>query len=82
MTGETKPMNKDSLDNCLKKKRDLEKKGIEKLKHHDIPSVIMMAGTKVLTGNGSMIVINVGKNSSIGKIQEIMSSGEDELTPL
>lgn len=82
MTGETKPMAKDSLENCLKKKRDLEKKGIEKLKHHDIPSVIMMAGTKVLTGNGSMIVINVGKNSSIGKIQEIMTSGEDELTPL
>jgi len=82
MTGETKPMAKDSLENCLKKKRDLEKKGIEKLKHHDIPSVIMMAGTKVLTGNGSMIVINVGKNSSIGKIQEILTSGEEELTPL
>jgi Ca2+ transporting ATPase len=52
----------------LNKKKELEKKGIEKLKHHDIPSVILMAGTKVLTGNGSMIVINVGKNSSIGKI--------------
>lgn len=40
-----------------------------------------MAGTKILTGTGLMIVINVGKNSSIGKIQEIMTS-EDELTPL
>lgn len=52
----------------MNKKKELEKKGIEKLKHHDIPSIILMAGTKVLTGNGSMIVINVGKNSSIGKI--------------
>lgn len=82
MTGETKPMVKDSLENCLNKKRDLEKRGIEKLGHHDIPSVILMAGTKVLTGNGTMIVINVGKNSSIGKIQEILASGGDELTPL
>lgn len=66
----------------MNKKRDLEKQGIEKLKHHDIPSVILMAGTKVLTGNGTMIVINVGKYSSIGKIQEILTSGGEELTPL
>lgn len=82
MTGETKPMNKAALEYCLNKKRDLEKQGIEKLGHHDIPSVILMAGTKVLTGNGTMIVINVGKNSSIGKIQDILSSGGDEMTPL
>lgn len=28
------------------------------------------------------MVINVGSNSSIGKIKEIMASGEEELTPL
>ena len=82
MTGETKPMNKASLEQCLDKKRDLEKQGIEKLGHHDIPSVILMAGTKILTGNGTMIVINVGENSSIGKIQKILDSSGDELTPL
>lgn len=82
MTGETKPMNKASLEQCLNKKKDLEKQGIEKLGHHDIPSVIMMAGTKILTGNGSMVVINVGKHSSIGKIQEILNAGGAELTPL
>ena len=42
----------------------------------------MLSGTKVLTGTGSMVVINVGKNSAIGKIQEIITSGEDDLTPL
>lgn len=41
-----------------------------------------MAGTKILTGNGTMIVINVGENSSIGKIQKILDSGGEELTPL
>lgn len=82
MTGETKPMRKDILEKCLAKKRELEKKGIEHISHHAIPSIVIMAGTKVLTGRGKMLVINVGKNSSIGKIQEIMTSGEEELTPL
>lgn len=82
MTGETKPMRKDILERCLDKKRELEKKGIEHISHHAIPSIVIMAGTKVLTGSGKMLVINVGKNSSIGKIQEIMTSGEEELTPL
>ena len=29
-----------------------------------------------------MLVVNVGKNSAIGKIQEIITSGEDHMTPL
>lgn len=83
MTGETKPMNKESIDNCLRRKLDLQRtRGIDKLGHHDIPSPIILSGTKVLNGNGTMIVINVGRNSAIGKIKEIMVSGEAELTPL
>lgn len=35
----------------------------------------------MLSGSGRMVIINVGKNSSIGKIKEILVS-EDELTPL
>ena len=60
----------------------MEKKGIENLNHHSIPSPLVLSGTKVITGTGSMVVINVGKNSAIGKIQEIVTSGEDDLTPL
>lgn len=82
MTGETKPMSKESLDKCLEKKHTLEKQGIEKLSHHAIPSIVIMSGTKVLAGSGKMLIINVGRNSAIGKIQEIMTSGEEELTPL
>lgn len=29
-----------------------------------------------------MIIINIGKHSAIGKIKEIVTSGENELTPL
>ena len=82
MTGETKPMNKESLKKCLEKKIDLEKKGIEHLSHHSIPSPVVLSGTKVVTGTGRMLIINVGKNSAIGKIQEIITSGEDNQTPL
>jgi magnesium-transporting ATPase (P-type) len=68
MTGETKPMSKESIEKCINKKIELEKKGIEHLSHHSIPSPIVLSGTKVITGTGSMVVINVGKNSAIGKI--------------
>ena len=47
-----------------------------------MPSNVILAGTKVLTGTGKIIIINVGRNSAIGKIQELITSGEDELTPL
>ena len=82
MTGETKPMKKDSLQNCIERKHKLEEQGVERIGHNDIPSVVLMAGTKVLSGSGKMLIINVGKNSAIGKIQEIMTSGEEELTPM
>lgn len=82
MTGETKPMCKESIGKCMDKKVELEKKGIEHMSHHSIPSPIVLSGTKVLTGTGQMVVINVGSNSAIGKIQEIITSGEDDLTPL
>lgn len=83
MTGETKPMVKDMLANCVAK-RDylLRERGVAQLGHHDVPSPVILAGTRVLAGTGSMIVLNVGKNSAIGKIKDIMNSGEAELTPL
>ena len=83
MTGETKPMSKETILSCEEKKLKLIKqKGIEKLGHHEVPSPVILSGTKVKNGNGKMLVINVGPNSAIGKIKEIMTSGEDEMTPL
>lgn len=82
MTGETKPMNKKPIDACLSKKIELEAKGVENISHTSIPSPVILAGTKVTCGTGQMVVINIGKNSAIGKIKEIVTSGENELTPL
>ena len=83
MTGETKPMIKETIENCENKKNKLLKeKGLGHLGLHDVPSPIILSGTRVKNGNGKMIVINVGNNSAIGKIKEIMTSGEEGLTPL
>jgi magnesium-transporting ATPase (P-type) len=35
---------------------------------HDVPSPLMLSGSKVLSGEGKMVVIAVGKFSAIGKI--------------
>jgi magnesium-transporting ATPase (P-type) len=45
---------------------------------HEIPSPILMSGTKVLTGEGKMMVIVVGNKSCIGKIR--MKLNQDEET--
>ena len=81
MTGETKPMKKDSIERCMKRLKEAREAG-ETIGLHDLPSTVVLSGTKVLNGSGKMIVINVGANSSIGKIQQLISSGEEELTPL
>jgi magnesium-transporting ATPase (P-type) len=53
-----------------------------KLKHNSLASNILLAGTTVQCGTGKAIIINVGKNSAIGKIQEKLIAGEEESTPL
>jgi magnesium-transporting ATPase (P-type) len=42
----------------------------------------MMSGTKVLTGEGKMIVVVVGELSCVGKIRALASQDDDVLTPL
>lgn len=42
----------------------------------------MNAGTKVLNGEGLMLVIIVGKKSSLGKIKDLLESNDEEETPL
>ena len=81
-TGESKGMKKIPPAECVAKRDSLLSKNI-KLKHHDCPSSIILAGTKVLNGNGKVIAINVGRNSAIGKINELVAASEgDDATPL
>lgn len=68
MTGETKAMNKESVNKCLERKIELENQGIENIAHTSIPSPVILSGTKVVSGTGTMVIINIGKNSAIGKI--------------
>jgi magnesium-transporting ATPase (P-type) len=69
-------MKKNCFSYCWKKKEASSGNGI-----HSLPSVVVLSGTKVLTGTGKMIITAVGKNSAIGQIEEHLKGG-DELTPL
>ena len=82
MTGETKHMSKEPLEKCLQKKLELEARGVQSLSHSSVPSPVVLSGTKVVGGTGVMLVINVGQNSAIGRIQQFLSSGSNEMTPL
>lgn len=42
----------------------------------------MMSGTRVLTGEGKMIVTVVGPQSCLGKIRALLERDEEEQTPL
>jgi magnesium-transporting ATPase (P-type) len=42
----------------------------------------MMSGSKVLQGEGKMLIIAVGKLSALGKIQSLLGAQEDNPTPL
>lgn len=82
MTGETEPIHKASLSVCAKKRDDIQSSG-KTSKHgiHDVPTPVMMSGTKILGGSGTMIIIAVGDNCAIGKIK-LLVNAEDEITPL
>lgn len=43
---------------------------------------MMLSGTKVLTGEGKMMVLVVGANSCIGKIRALLDQEEEYMTPL
>ena len=78
MTGETEKMPKEPLEQCLAVKQKLDERG-QTLNSdiHAVPSPVMLAGTKVSKGEGWMVVINVGKNSAIGKIQELLAVDDE-----
>lgn len=51
MTGESDPIKKSLLKQCINKKLSVEKSGEKNLANkHEVPTPIMLSGTKVLTG--------------------------------
>lgn len=49
---------------------------------HEVASPVMLSGSKVLNGEGKMIIIAVGKLSAMGKIQNLLAAQEQAATPL
>lgn len=83
MTGETHANAKNTHQMCLRRKREIEKNNEKNEAGKDeVASSIMMSGTKVLTGEGKMIVIVVGDLSCNGKIRAALNQDEVCATPL
>jgi magnesium-transporting ATPase (P-type) len=82
MTGESIECKKEPLDQCLARRAELLADG-HKMDVHDLPSPLLLSGTQIQTGEGWFMIIMIGKNSSIGKIQErLKDESGAEMTPL
>lgn len=72
MTGETLPVIKYTLEACVRRS---SVKGSEVDVHSNF-SPVVMGGTRVLTGEGKMIIIVVGPDSCMGKIRAMLEQEE------
>ena len=73
MTGETEPMKKDIILKCVHFRNTIIADGGKKYASaHEVPSPIMLSGTRVLSRDRKMVIIAVGKYSAIGKIQNLL----------
>ena len=71
MTGESIELKKETPDTCDARKGELEAENPDdKRDNHDVPSPILLSGTQIQTGEGWFLIVVVGKNSCMGKIQE------------
>jgi magnesium-transporting ATPase (P-type) len=73
MTGETDPLKKYTFEECLKRRDEIIDEGSKNSSgRHEVPSPVILGGTRLLTGEGKMLVIVVGDSSSIGKISAFL----------
>lgn len=83
MTGETLPLVKDTFKKCMAKRDTMVAEGgKEGASTHDVPSPLVLSGSRILSGEGKMVVIAVGAFSALGKIQALLTGGEEVTTPL
>lgn len=69
MTGEPDPIKKEIMLKCVHQRNTIIAEGGKQYASaHEVASPIVMSGTRVLSGDGKMVVIAVGKNSALGKI--------------
>jgi P-type Ca2+ transporter type 2B len=83
MTGEIEPIKKNIISECIKKRDQIMAEGGKNTAtSHDVPSPILMSGTRVFTGEGKFMIVVVGDSSCIGKINALLRGQEPEITPL
>ncbi|EGR33929.1 hypothetical protein IMG5_030810 [Ichthyophthirius multifiliis] len=82
MTGEPDPVIKQSIIKCIQRKQEIKKQNLTHVGRHEIPTPLMMSGTNIIEGEGIMLVIVVGPNSTQGKIDEILLTQDDSKSPL
>ena len=86
LTGETEPMMKRTLKDCIQRREEFlesskEAKTTNSLNIHEVPSPIIFSGSRVLQGEGKFLVLVVGSKSGIGRIKEKLET-DVEATPL
>lgn len=83
MTGEGEPIKKDTLKEATRVRNEITREGAKNMaSSHDVPSPILMSGTRMLNGEGKFVVLAVGDASCVGKINALLRSQDTEATPL
>ncbi len=69
MTGETEPMKKANIRQCIEIRNEIIRENSKNTSDsHSIPSPAILSGTRVLSGEGRLVIAVVGSNSCVGKI--------------
>lgn len=67
--GETLPIKKDITEKCIIQRNTIIAEGTkDNCGSHEVASPILLSGSRILSGEGKMVVIAVGKLSALGKI--------------
>lgn len=83
MTGETDPIKKNILEKCIQKRDEIIAEGTKNTSgHHEVPSCMILSGTRILTGEGKLLITVVGDSSCVGKITALLRQDDPEQTPL
>ena len=83
MTGEGDPIRKDTLSEATRVRNEITREGAKNMAGaHEVPSPILMSGTRMLTGEGKCVILAVGDASCVGKINALLRSQDTEATPL
>lgn len=72
MTGESHEVYKNILSKCV----------LHGTSNKKAPSPIIISGSKIMSGEGHMLCLLVGKQHRQGKLNELIQEENDECTPL